>query len=95
MDEVKGWGMVSTTHGISSPKTISYGTVLETFDLLWKGRNCVFAMNNHYWRNTGVWLQTQIEISRRPLEGKKFKEAVKILTLTFEGETNDDNSLQL
>ncbi len=39
----------------------SHGTVLETFDSLRKGRNCVFATNNLCRWNLSAWLWTQIQ----------------------------------
>ncbi len=94
-DEGKSCGMVGTMHAVSYTKTASYGTVSETYDSLQKGRNCVFAMNSYDQWNLGVWLLTQIEISEWGLEEKKFTEAAKISTPSFEAEANDSNSLQL
>ncbi len=94
-DEGKGCGAVCTAHAVSHTKITSYRTVLKTFDSLWKGRNCVFAINNHYQCNLGARFQTWIEISERDLEGKKFTKATKIPMPSFEGETNDDNGLWL
>ncbi len=86
-----------TIHAVSSTKTMLYETVLETFDSLWKGRNCVSATNNHYrWKLVGgAWLQIRIEILEWCLKGKKFTKAATIPTAGFKSETNDDNGLQL
>ncbi len=47
-DEEKGCSMAGITHAVSCTKTTLYGTELEVFDSLQKGRNCVFPTNNHY-----------------------------------------------
>ncbi len=47
-DEEKGCRVVNTAQAVSPAKTMSYGTMLETFDSLQKGRNCVFSTNNRY-----------------------------------------------
>ncbi len=53
-DEEKSCGTVGSAHAVSCAKTTLYGTVSETFDALWKGRNCIFATNNRYLWNLGV-----------------------------------------
>ncbi len=46
-DEEKVCGVVGTIiYAVSHTKTTLYGTVLETFDSLQKGRNCLFAAIN-------------------------------------------------
>ncbi len=94
-DEEKECVVVGTTHALPHTKTMSYGTVSETFDLLQNRRNCVFAVNNHYWWNLGVWLRTRIEISEEGSEGKTVTEDAKIVTQTFKSEANYDNGLWL
>ncbi len=92
-DEEKGCGVVDTTHAISHTKTTLYRTVLETFNSFPKMKKLCFCNKNCYQWNLGVWLWTQIEILEQGLEGKKFTEATKIPTPSFEGEINDDNDL--
>ncbi len=83
--EEKYCSTVDTARTVSHVKLMLYGTMLETFDSLRKGKNFVFATNNPYRWNIGVWLRTWIEIFERGLEGKKFLEATKILMPSFEG----------
>ncbi len=92
-DEGKGCGNVGTANAVSCAKTMLCGTVLETFDSLQKGKNYVFATNNHI---DATWCMTSNLnwILRVRFGRKKITEVAKIPMPGFEDETNDNNGLQ-
>ncbi len=92
-DEKKGCGILGTTHAAFHTKKCM--ELIRNIDSLWKGRNWVFATNNHYRWNLGAWLQIQIEISDRGVKGKILTKVAKIPIPSFKGETNACNGLQL